>query len=98
MRKYRLLPQAEVEYEEALDYFLGVSVSKALHFADSFEKTLHMILRFPLIGSIRFTDFPDLRFYDIDGYDYSFMYNYENDMILIAGLAHQSRKPGYWME
>lgn len=87
-------PAARAELTEAVAWYLdvgGPSIADA--FEREFNAAIHLLLRFPKIGSPGQRASRKLR---LDGFPYTVHYRIDGELIRIVAVANQRRKPGYW--
>lgn len=86
---------AQLELDEAADFYDLESLGLGAEFVDSVEAALHSLLEFPescpvLLG--------ETRKLVIERFPYSVMYWIDGDVIVVSAVAHQRRRPGYWRD
>lgn len=87
-------PLAEVEFDEAVDYYLlhaGPVVSR--NFTMAIHSTLELLAVYPTIGAKTRNQ---ARRTLLHGFPFDLVCRLKTDMIVIIALANQSRAPGYW--
>ncbi len=91
-----LSTEARQELTEAVRFYRRqASAAVAASFISEFERVAQVLTRFPDIGtpiSSKWRMFPLRRF------PYSLIYSEAEAGIRIVAVAHQRRRPGYWME
>lgn len=89
-------PQAQLELDEAISYYDGISSKLGNTFLDAVERTLNRIVRFPDAWTPMIKN---SRRCHIDGFPYGTVYRVDNDeRIQILALMHLQRKPNYWID
>lgn len=87
-------PAARAEVTEAVRWYLDAAGTTI---ADAFERELdaaiHLLLRFPKLGSPGPRATRRLR---LDGFPYTLHYHLDGELIRILAVANQRRRPGYW--
>ena len=95
MVKFKYDRRAERELEEAVDYYQERSQHAASNFLRDYESSLDYILNFPegtpikekLVRPKSLLDFP-----------FTIQYMFNNNIVYIVAVAHQSRHPDYWKD
>lgn len=88
-------PEAERELVEgAQHYKRKVNARLAAAFITEYERVVAQLLLYPLFGSIWRTP---LRHYPLRRFPYSVIYHVSDNVIRIVAVAHQSRRPEYWV-
>lgn len=86
-------PDAEIEYRNALRWYLKHNIQAAIEFETEFEYLLRMICNNPNL-------FPAhdhrRRLSTIHRYPYSVVYEPSENRILILAIAHHRQKPDYF--
>ena len=93
MSRVRFLPEAEAEFDEAVQFYERAESGLGSAFTLEVERTVDRVSAFPESGTPfsassrgRITaNFPFWVIYRVDG-----------DEITIIAVAHQRRKPAYW--
>ncbi len=89
----RFLNAAQVELDDAFDWYENQKQSLGLEFLDEFDSAVQRIVNYPElhlqidenIHRCLFKRFP-----------YSVIYGIDVENIVIIAIAHQHRKPDYW--
>jgi toxin ParE1/3/4 len=84
---------AQWEYTEAINYYLGIDASLAESFVAEIEHGTNAIRRNPLTWRIVEDD---VRRYLVHRFPYGIYYTCENDFITVWAVMHLSREPSYW--
>ena len=95
--KYTLLPEALIEYSEAIQYYANQSRDLGQEFINVIEESIYRIREFPerwgTIGG-------GIRRCQVHKFPYSVLYavklDEEETHITIIAVMHGRRKPGYW--
>ena len=88
-------PEAEQELiEGAQRYKRQVNARLGAAFVAEYERVVAQLLRYPHFGSIWRGP---LRHYPLRRFPYSVIYHVSGDAMRILAVAHQSRKPEYWV-
>ena len=88
------LEQADLDVEQALDYYLVEAPHIALSFLDALEKAYAHIQRQPGTGSLRYAhalDVPGLRFWLCPRFPHMVFYVERDDHIALIRVLHGSR-------
>ena len=91
--KYRFLPQAELDFQDAADYYEHCQKGLGAEFAIEVSRAIERILQYPAGWekiSANARRCLTLRF------PFEVIYVIEDDIVLILAIANQHRKPGYW--
>ena len=97
MPSYGFHPDAQAEYEQAINYLIdNASPIVAAAFADELETAIKLVLDEPTMR--RTVDATGMRRFLFRRFPYALYYLYreENDRIEIYAIMHLSRRPGYW--
>ncbi|MBI5330131.1 MAG: type II toxin-antitoxin system RelE/ParE family toxin [Betaproteobacteria bacterium] len=84
---------AEVEYEEALAWYLERDPCAADGLDDVLAEAESLLTRHPGLGAPRSGR---VRIFPLKKYPYSLVYYKQATDLVIVAIAHQSRRPGYW--
>lgn len=93
--KHEFHPEAELEFEKAIQYYKQRGNNLGRRFADEVRATIIKILATPdrwriLQGEVR-------RCF-VRIFPYAVLYKLEDDRVLIVAIVHNKREPGYWHE
>ncbi len=88
------LPAAREEFLEAVDYYAGDSATLGADFLAEVEHAVERIARFPNQGSPYLSG---TRRVLLHRFPFSIVYEAKPDDLLIVAVAHQHRRPGYWL-
>jgi toxin ParE1/3/4 len=91
--KIVLLPEAELELNEAKTYYGSENIEIAGVFVQEVDRVLRQIAQFPHSGPRRFII---LRRCGMNRFPYGIFYRVFSDHILVVSISHASRRPGYW--
>ncbi len=91
--KYVFHPEALAEYADAVQYYAKQRVEVAQAFVDAVEDAVYRIRESPTRYIV--ID-EDIRRCMTRKFPYGIIYTIEQDYILILGVMHCSREPGYW--
>ena len=87
-------PQAEAEFDEAIDYYLaeaGNAIGRKL--TSAVGQTLALVREHPAIGKPVLNQ---ARSMPLQGFPFDLVYRVLPDRLVIVALANHSRRPGYW--
>ena len=90
---FRFHPEALDEYRDATLYYAERDPLLAVRFVEAVEDAIHRILDAP--QRWRVLD-DDVRRCLTHVFPYGILYTIEADYVLILGVMHCSREPGYW--
>ena len=89
-------PEARAEFAAAARWYAKEAGAKqARDFKNEVHRILALLTHRPLIGTPFINasrSMPTKRF------PYSIVYRHEADFLRVIAVAHQSRRPGYWVE
>ena len=91
--KYRFLPLAERDFQDAVDFYESSQQGLGADFAFEVSGAIERILQYPdgwEMISANARRCLTLRF------PYEVIYAVEGDILIILAIANQHRKPGYW--
>lgn len=87
---------ASSEFRDAVEYYAAETEGLAEHFRLEVASAIKRILQFPNgwpkspVGTFRKCL--------LNRFPYKIIYNLEEDHILVLAVAHQHRKPDYWVD
>lgn len=93
--KIRYLSVAELEFDEAVAWYLARSRSAARHFGREVVIAERLLREHPRIGRCVETDARSLC---VNDFPFTLIYAIEKHEIVVVAVAHQSRRPGYWID
>lgn len=93
--KLRIHRLAVAEIDHEVDYYESRWVGLGAELEDEIEAVFALILRFPEAVP-QWKTRVDQRIAVLDRFPFTMPYQIVGDEIVILGLAHTSRKPGYW--
>jgi plasmid stabilization system protein ParE len=88
-----LLPAAQADYQQALNWYQGRSQRAAAGFEAAVDVALKRIASAP--EQWAWCD-DRHRFYILRRYPYSIIYRLEGEDVLVVAIAHSSRSASYW--
>lgn len=86
---------AKLELEDAIAYYELEHSGLGINFKKEIQKNIERIKKFPLAASI---ERGEIRKSLLHKFPYKILYSIESDHIFIIAIAHQHRKPDYWIE
>jgi plasmid stabilization system protein ParE len=89
----RFLKSAQLEVDEAVEYFDGQRDGLGDRFEEDLRITVKALLARPLTGS-RLTE--RVRKFRMRTFRYNVIYVLDDDVAVIVAVAHHRRRPGYW--
>lgn len=95
MRLYGFLEPAQVEFEEAVNFYNRQSEKLGDEFATEVLKTINRILTHPEAWTKLSKRTRRCR---TNRFPYSVIYQIRGDRILVVAVAHSKRKPKYWRD
>ena len=87
-------PDAQEEFLESVKYYEDCQRGLGHRFRLAVESAIHKIIEAPLQYRVLHAPF---RRYLMLNFPYSIIYTIEPDHIRIIAVAHNKRKPGYWL-
>ena len=87
-------PQAQSELDDAVDYYDLQQAELGAQFLDVVERAATRIGRTPMQWPVTQND---VRRCLLRRFPYSLFYSVETDHVYVIALAHQHRRPGYWV-
>ncbi len=97
MMKWSILPEAQAEYEQALQYYFAIDADIAANFDRHFVRHRAMIVEYPFIHSLHryAVRYAHLGPQFADSY-IAYIVR-ESDIVIIA-VAHTKRRPSDWRD
>lgn len=95
MIDFRFLSGALEEATETANFYEREETGLGQNFFDALDATIGRIRRFPKIGKPRGTR---LRSFSLRKFPIDVIYYIHDDSIVVVAVAHQSRRPGYWID
>lgn len=86
---------AQVELEDAAEYYDLQFLGLGKQFRAQVKQAILRIVDYPLAWSIETTD---IRKCLLHKFPFKILYSIEPNHIFIIAIAHQHRKPGYWVD
>lgn len=93
--KVDFLSIAEIELNEAVDYYNKQSEGLGFELAYEVQKTIERIIRFPEAWTRLSKRTRKCR---CKRFPYGVVYHQKGDLILILAIMHLHRKPNYWKD
>lgn len=85
---------AKLELEDAVNFYELEYSGLGSRFKKEIEKAVLLIAKYPKAWSIARGE---IRKYILHNFPYKLLYSIEEDHIFIIAVAHQHRKPEYWI-
>lgn len=86
---------AKLELDDAVVYYELEHSGLGANFKKEVQKNIERIKKFPQASTI---EKGEIRKSLLHKFPYKILYSIESDHIFIIALAHQHRKPDYWVE
>ena len=87
-------PAARLELLDAIEYYRNRSPDLASAFYQEVERCLEELLEFPELAPVkRFS----VRQQPLRRFPYNVLYTVDPDVLYIVAIAHQKRRPDYWL-
>jgi len=93
--KVEFLEQAFIEFQDAIDFYRMQSEGLEKKFVSEVDKTISIINNFPE-SFLEYTNHTRKAVVSI--FPYNIIYSIVNKTIIVIALAHQHRKPDYWIK
>lgn len=87
--------EALEEMLESASYYEARSLALGWDFLNAIEQTIRRIVSSPDAGPVWRGD---VRKRLVAGFPFTVLYSIEPDQIFVVAVAHQSRRPGYWLK
>ena len=94
MMRYSFHPAADRELLEAFNHYQDLGERLGYGFLDEVEEAVRFLLEYPE-GAPRIK--AEVRRYSLSRFPYSIFYRLRKDHLRILAVAHQSRRPFYWI-
>ena len=91
--KYRFLPDAETDFNEAIDYYEECQAGLGTDFAVEVHQAIKRIIEYP-DGWTKVS--PNCRRCLLNRFPFGIIYSVEEDSILILAVMNMHRHPEYW--
>ncbi len=88
-------PEAEFEFNQAIDYYESCSAGLGNDFAIEVYETVKRIIANPLAWQILEVN---IRRSLVNRFPFGILYVYENNQIIILAVMHLHRNPEYWKD
>ena len=86
---------AELEYREAVEFYNLQSKDLGKKFIAEIDRTISIIKNYPQVY-IEYTKHTRKAIVNI--FPYNIFYSIKENIIVVVAVAHQHRKPNYWMK
>ncbi|MBX3177105.1 MAG: type II toxin-antitoxin system RelE/ParE family toxin [Candidatus Hydrogenedentes bacterium] len=93
---YEFHTAAELEYLEAIAFYEFRRPGIGLAFLDEFEGAMEIVTRSPDLYPIEIE--PDIRRVAMKRFPFSIIYRRTASRLQVLAVAHQSRRPSYWLD
>jgi plasmid stabilization system protein ParE len=93
--KHRILEEARAEFREAKRWYDERRTGLGQAFNDEVLAKIRFLRRFPR-GAPAWPDDPTFRCATLHRFPYRIFYFIDDDMFVVAAIAHHRRRPGYW--
>lgn len=88
-------PDAEAEFNHAIDYYESIEVGLGCDFAIEVYATIQRTLAFPKAWTILQDD---VRRSLVRRFPYGILYSEESDKLFILAVMNLHQEPGYWLQ
>jgi plasmid stabilization system protein ParE len=93
--KYFFHPEAEAEHLAEVAFYEGCRKGLGARYLASFNSAMERVCRDP--EQFRIECEPDLRRIPLHGFPFAIIYRSVNGQVQVLAVAHQRRRPGYWV-
>ena len=94
----RLRRIAKRDFRDAFNWYRGRNEAVSARFANEVTRTLEHLERFPGTGGfVPGVRDPDIRRLPVHNFPYHVVFMRIGERISVLAIAHDRRKPGYWM-
>jgi len=90
---FRFHPEAEIELNDAVDYYESCQKHLGLEFAREIYASIHRIIDFP---DAWHPMTPTTRRCLVNRFPFGIIYTHKENEIIILAVMHLHQKPGYW--
>ena len=95
MMRFYFHPEAEEEFDKAIEYYEECQQGLGLEFAEEVYATITRIIKYPEAWSVMSQN---SRRCLVNRFPYGVLYQIKLGMIQIIAVAHLQRRPGYWKD
>ncbi len=86
---------AKLEMEDAISFYELKYFDLGKRFKDEVKRAVLRIAEYPTAWSV---ESGDVRKCLLHKFSYKLLYSFEHDHVFVIAVAHQHRKPNYWIE
>jgi plasmid stabilization system protein ParE len=98
MKKVRLLPEAETEIDEAIQWYDRQEFGVGERFLQAVREALQAVAehphRYPVVATLRSGDM--VRRILLTRFPYAVVYHVGETEVIVIAIAHGAQRPGYW--
>jgi plasmid stabilization system protein ParE len=91
----RFLSLANQEVDDAAQWYEERQAGLSRHFLDEFDRVVRLVRQHPYAGS---QVEPEIRRFLLARFPYAVVYGIDRDTIIVIAVAHQHRRPNYWID
>ena len=91
---FRFLAPAEAELLEAIAYYAAIRAELGVRFEEAVSSAARDVVARPKHGAPRSRN---MRRWLVKGFPYSLIYRAHKSEVVIVAVAHQRRRPEYWV-
>ena len=88
------LEEAEDEFLEAIRYYTEHSRTLGVDFVTEVQRAADFAIQLPRAAPLVR---PDVHNKAVRKFPYSLLYSIEGETVVVLAVAHQKRRPGYWV-
>ena len=92
---YRLHPAAAAEHLDSVAFYESRAPGLGVDYLTAFETVMRRVTETPLLSPIEVS--PDIRIAFMQRFPFNILFRVEKNEILVLAIAHQSRRPRYWL-
>lgn len=96
----RYYPDASADFEAAVERYGSVSTEILERFLAEVDEAIDGIMLWPEAAPMEpsWTEQPPIRRARVKGFPYRLVYFIIEDVLWVLAVAHEKRKPGYWLD
>ena len=86
-------PEAEAEFNSAIDYYENLQVNLGLEFAEEIYTTIYRIIEYPFAWQLMTSK---TRRCLTSRFPFGIIYQVRKEQIVVVAVMHLNKRPGYW--
>ena len=92
---YRLHPAAAAEHLDSVAFYESRAPGLGVDYLTEFETVMRRVTETPLLSPIEVP--PEIRIAYMQRFPFNILFRVDKNEILVLAIAHQSRRPRYWL-